>query len=775
MQCQSYFPVYHSNYDLNLDANGGAKPIHNGNGTFQSGHYSKYVLPSPVPQGPLELVRQTILMHEATFRDQVQELHRLYRRQKELVGEIRSQQLYMNHLPLEVQSPNCFPNYSSNGGVQNTLYSFPCVNSHFKPSNVGNDNIETLPRSFKDHRISSTSILTQPYGNSNNLHIPESKGRKIGGKFLDLELPAEVYIDSEEGESLEDANFSEPHMPTTLLSLDKPFSALQGSLPISSSFPKSSTNLTDLNEPTMTSSSVKNDGIVGNKGTYIGLDILKRNHDFFNGGKARSDGASDTLKLVGNQIDYANSEVCSGSSLRKSSTISEKNGSVVQALPCFANQISSSKGAKIMTKIKGHIDHKLDASSTCKSLKNSCSNLKDSMVSLSSVTTDHWIHVNGLNYIDLNSDVVGDTEFTPCSDTAKCSPEVNERGKDAMLSKSNLSEVSLSCETVRRSRKCRLIDINLPCDPTSVEEPLSEDHPVGGDYSNSARINLNSPMNDDGSSPKTSCSERIALEIDLEAPPSPEVEERPPPRGDSEENLLETGQVSTPEEDGGDPFEELAKIAAEAIVSISSSPSSKTQPFPDFQKCEASDSGTLEWFAGLIHSISHDLEKENDFGSLNYNNTYKLDEFEAMTLELTEMKEEEYWSKSSSAQIENLSCSMPLGTQMRKGRTRRSKRKDFQREVLPSLTSLSRYEVTEDIQMIEGLMEAAGTPCHLTRGRRACRMGRKPRAAKKPISEMPESHDGPLMSWGKANRQPRGERNRASPSMVLTRWLEFSA
>jgi len=68
MQCQSYVPVYQSSCDLNLDANS-SRPIHNINGTFQSGHYSKYT--SPVPQGPVELLRRTILMHEATFRDQV--------------------------------------------------------------------------------------------------------------------------------------------------------------------------------------------------------------------------------------------------------------------------------------------------------------------------------------------------------------------------------------------------------------------------------------------------------------------------------------------------------------------------------------------------------------------------------------------------------------------------------------------------------------------------------------------------------------------------------
>lgn len=75
MQCQSYFPVYHSHYDLNVDPNGGgAPPLYNGNGAFQGGHYKDYVSALPVPREPFlykEVLRQTMLMHEVTFKDQV--------------------------------------------------------------------------------------------------------------------------------------------------------------------------------------------------------------------------------------------------------------------------------------------------------------------------------------------------------------------------------------------------------------------------------------------------------------------------------------------------------------------------------------------------------------------------------------------------------------------------------------------------------------------------------------------------------------------------------
>ena len=64
MQCQSYFPLYSSHYDLNMDNNGGVGPI---NGILHGTHCNNYVSSLPAA----EFLRQTILTHEATFRDQV--------------------------------------------------------------------------------------------------------------------------------------------------------------------------------------------------------------------------------------------------------------------------------------------------------------------------------------------------------------------------------------------------------------------------------------------------------------------------------------------------------------------------------------------------------------------------------------------------------------------------------------------------------------------------------------------------------------------------------
>ncbi|KAJ8451424.1 hypothetical protein Cgig2_017815 [Carnegiea gigantea] len=693
MQCQSYFPLYSLHYDLNVDNNGGVGPI---NGILHSTHYNNCVSSLPAA----EFLRQTILTHEATFRDQVQELHRLYRRQKELMGEIKSKGPYMNNLHL---GPQCSDSFSAKFG-QNTL---------------GNG------------------------GSLKNVPDRESKGKKIGRKFLDLELPAEEYIDIEEQD--DDAQF--PKTPnSTGLSSNMPSKAVvetdltassankwldpisQGGSPSSSSFAQIKTNLADLNEPLIT---IELEDRIP-KGMDSGLEFSERNHDLLNRCNGKSDGASNE----------AHSEVHPGSPLRKPN-IKVENPSLVGGLLCFNNQ---------------------SVNATSRSLKNSCleSVSKDSAPS---VACDPSKHVNGLSFFDLNSDVVEELEFTHSNTwSSKTFKEVDIDRKDV---------IPLSCEDAvspSGSKKSRLIDINLPCNPTTEgEQPIIEDDFVGCDDKNPAQINLNLSMNDDGSPPKSSFLEKTSLEIDLEAPPSPEVEERPPPRGDSEETQPEAPlHIATPE-DGNDSFEELVKNAAEAIVSIASS---KPQRCPE--KCASPHTGTLEWFAGLVHSISSDLV--TDFRTPMFEDANMLDEFEAMTLNQTAMKEEEYWCQNN-VQVESFSYSMPPIGQTRKGRTRRSKRKDFQKEVLPSLASLSRYEVTEDIQMIEGLMEAAGTPWHLSRTRRGCRVGRKPRATKPECSTFDrpvlEPKGGALIGWGKANRRPRGQRSPASPSSVLSKWLEY--
>ena len=78
------------------------------------------------------------------------------------------------------------------------------------------------------------------------------------------------------------------------------------------------------------------------------------------------------------------------------------------------------------------------------------------------------------------------------------------------------------------------------------------------------QVDLNSCFNKDESSPLTSPSS----EIHLQAPASPKNEEGPPPRGESDENQLETPCILF-EQANCDLLEDLVTVKAEAIVFIS--------------------------------------------------------------------------------------------------------------------------------------------------------------------------------------------------------------
>lgn len=73
--CNGYVPGYHSARDLVFGAEGSAWNSSNGNNELQNNRYNNGSLPGSPPVHLLEynkeLVKQTILKHEAIFRDQV--------------------------------------------------------------------------------------------------------------------------------------------------------------------------------------------------------------------------------------------------------------------------------------------------------------------------------------------------------------------------------------------------------------------------------------------------------------------------------------------------------------------------------------------------------------------------------------------------------------------------------------------------------------------------------------------------------------------------------
>ncbi|KAF8077053.1 hypothetical protein N665_1064s0001, partial [Sinapis alba] len=133
-----------------------------------------------------------------------------------------------------------------------------------------------------------------------------------------------------------------------------------------------------------------------------------------------------------------------------------------------------------------------------------------------------------------------------------------------------------------------------------------------------------------------------------------------------------------------------------------------------------------------------------------------------------------------------ITANRPRRGQARRGRPRR----DFQRDVLPGLTSLSRVEVTEDLQMFEGIMKATGYNWNSGVARRSSNRGGSSRGRKRLVSnvnralvcssleqpidnsnvQMVGLEDRSLTGWGNATRRPRRQRCPAGipPTVVLT-------
>ncbi|KAG0472392.1 hypothetical protein HPP92_016938 [Vanilla planifolia] len=97
-----------------------------------------------------------------------------------------------------------------------------------------------------------------------------------------------------------------------------------------------------------------------------------------------------------------------------------------------------------------------------------------------------------------------------------------------------------------------------------------------------------------------------------------------------------------------------------------------------------------------------------------------MDLFELMTLQLEEIKLEEPWFRPrelESSEDNEKTRILLLQTRRGKARKRRQKR-DFLKDILPGLATLSRQEVNEDLQTIAELMKASGCPWQLEKVRR---------------------------------------------------------
>lgn len=367
-------------------------------------------------------------------------------------------------------------------------------------------------------------------------------------------------------------------------------------------------------------------------------------------------------------------------------------------------------------------------------------------------------------------------------------------------------------EVVEKEKKVRLLDINLPCD--SVSE-LGKPTPTGtpamqkgiGSTASSVRhqIDLNLCVSDDETvampSVSTTCTNGKRISgIDLEAPLVPESEDMifdvEAAEKEGERSMLSSQQ------DNGHQQNEIVKVAAETIVAISSA-SHQNYLNKITSRSPESLEDPLNWFADIVLSCGDGMGGRLEAASKAINRRYdedssseEIDYFESMTLKLTETKSDEYLPKPfipETLNVDESAAATSTPSRTRRGQVRRGRqRRDFQRDILPGLASLSRHEVTEDLQTFGGLMRATGHVWQsgLTRrnSRTGCARGRRrstgslsavtsvgPNCA--PLIQQLNNievgvglEERSLTGWGKTTRRPRRQRCPAGnpPSLALT-------
>ncbi|CAL0331242.1 unnamed protein product [Lupinus luteus] len=349
-------------------------------------------------------------------------------------------------------------------------------------------------------------------------------------------------------------------------------------------------------------------------------------------------------------------------------------------------------------------------------------------------------------------------------------------------------------ELVENNQKIRVLDINLPSDDavleldeqTVTEIVVSNKGSPSKDAKSRNHIDLNLSMSEDEEIMTTvpTTSVKVKADIDLEAHAVPE------PGEDTihEEKQLETSSVSLgPQDTVEQPQDELMRHAAEAIVVMSSLCYNQVDDVTD-SPLESPMMDPLNWFVDVVSSCVGNLEtkfddsREKDCVVNDESSSDGLDYFESMTLKLIETKEEDYMPKPlvpENFRVEE-SGRTSLPTRTRKGPMRRGRqRRDFQKDILPGLTSLSRLEVTEDLQTFGVLMRATGHSWNsgLTRrssSRNGCGRGRRRlqvTPSPSPVATIQTSTslvqqlnnievrlEDSLTGWGKTPRRPRRPR-----------------
>ncbi|XP_023519938.1 uncharacterized protein LOC111783256 isoform X1 [Cucurbita pepo subsp. pepo] len=699
MQGSGNYPNFYFSGDLKGVVGGCIWPQTSEDKMLNGGHSSKAFL-SPLSAGLYfecgrDALKQIMLMQEATFRDQIYELHRLYKRQSEFIAEMKRES--NKHDVCITTTRSDFYKSRVDALCAQDAHNFPAYSQLF----IYGEQKSSLHSSFgKNIQTGSDTPSNGIF--SKTPYFSESKSKILGNGMFDLELPTDRKQLNRRDELTKVPEMSSFHlkrMPDVVHISDKPLLSkhdLNASLHRDSStadslFEKTKISV-DLNDPPNIEEepgcrSVGLEDATGHR------EILF--HDL--------NGKANSKFLVFSEPDvHGRRNGPSNNGYSESISFYDRSKRY-QPDKDITNSSLSSSTASMTKSVQGPIGNAMLAEDDLCSVKNS-----RSRTGSSSVNPLEGSFCNG--------------------------------------SKSEIVKEESCCKASANWIEGR-IDLNVCINEEFLAAPC--------------------------------CS----TEMKLEVPVSPGKGKHSSTTGEFGENQVGSHFLKSVEDDG-EPLEDLNAIAAEALVSISSSVAQNCRKITGCQSVQVSWE-SLCWLAEIVSSMGAEPEKAevamkckdgSDSEELLSN---CMDDFEVMTLKLKETVEEECSLTRSNHQEEATKNVSSPSCQLGKGRARRGQRKNFQTEILPSLTTLSRYEVTEDIQTIGGLMEvtsshsingAAKTPSRVgttwTRGkRRLCDSSSKVTEAvlgsimdQVSSDNEVENKERKVVVWGNITRRRRGRR-----------------
>ncbi|XP_016459144.1 uncharacterized protein LOC107782726 [Nicotiana tabacum] len=851
LQCKRYLPGFCSMSDLNSNGTNIPWLVNHENKSRKRNQCTDSVLSLQLVDGYFECdkekVRQTILKHEKVFRHQLQELHRLYRRQRDLMNELQRKEM-LNH-PMKtfqsIPSLSHFPSLDSIAGQLSTTNTAKNQSSFDFMESNSRSSSSLFQRKMFDSRFVVEGCMNneEEHPTRKQWGVPCIQGNPVEGIYQmplsgDAKMPFASTLEFHSDVDLDRANSLKG--TDELADLNKP-------LPLEEASPL----VPDVNISSITC--LEDDIYDGGKFSPESLKERIRgiclNHPPPRNGEEQltfklnaekkqpdneSSGRLETAEILPKGIQSSQGHELFRHSIFKETKTEPQGKKTIFGVEIHENQMQSASCSNVQTSThksrplsqsytellrnvesyQSNMHMRIDRETSCVSRTEAAGkapvygdcqrkqeNSRETLPWLVVKTQKSVEQTKGReNCYHLNLDSLRNNsqQFFRREDTTVNSSQIIGQRQGTMSLRSTKDSVSDSTKirtifgvpifsaptdshaasglsnthfpNANNVTAPKISGDEIVCRSQVEAKDFLQEKGLNGCISSLRhQIDLNLSL-DEEEAPSAPALPRVVLriattEIDLEAPAILEFE-------------AECGESKHTLEESNKPNEEAMSLAAESIISISMS--GANGEMNDALQTETSD--CLKWFAELVSSHCC-VQQESIARAICSGTACDFDEesipdgfdyFEFMTLKLEDMKEEEYSYKIPTLESHNdeETVAVTLPKWARRGQAKRGRqRKDFQRDVLPGLISLSRYEVNKDILKFEELFKASGSSwqsssSHRKTGKRG--RGRKRLANADPSPTIPADctplviqpcsgemglEEKSLTGWGKRTRR----------------------